>query len=273
MNRTFIKEVGQGKWLVRTLVRQANKRFLRRDQLTTLPNGAPFCLPRHSAFASEIYITRADVDWGSEALLRRMLNGRGCFLDVGANIGYYAVYMHDKVDRTFAFEPDPRSLPALRVNVTRHANIEIVPAAVSDTPRQVEFMLEEQGEVSHIAQDGSPPSGRTLRVDAISIDSFVESRKIEVAAIKTDVEGHDFHVLEGASRTIAKQRPLILTEAEPTPALFSLASSADYAVYAYVRDPQTRKKQFAAVELDSAQCTKMLFLTPAERAQQLLAAA
>jgi hypothetical protein len=54
------------------------------------------------------FVTNADVDWGSEQLLFRLLSGKGAFLDVGAHIGYYSLYMLPRVETVDAFEPDPR---------------------------------------------------------------------------------------------------------------------------------------------------------------------
>jgi hypothetical protein len=51
------------------------------------------CLPPLDRFASEAYITGADVDWESERLLFSLLGKQGVFLDIGAHIGYYALYM------------------------------------------------------------------------------------------------------------------------------------------------------------------------------------
>jgi hypothetical protein len=95
-----------------------------------------------------------------------------------------------------------------------------------------------------------------------------------VEAIKTDVEGWDLQVLLGAKRTIASQRPLILSEAEPSEALRELAGSVGYAILGYARDRANRAIAFIDIDdMSPHQVTKMLFLVPAERADQVRALA
>ena len=56
-----------------------------------LYGGSVLRLPRDNSCATEIYVTRGNIDWGSERLLMHSLDSNGAFLDVGAHIGYYAL--------------------------------------------------------------------------------------------------------------------------------------------------------------------------------------
>ncbi len=123
INWQFIREVGPLRWVLRYSVRQFRKRVLRRDCTLRLPTGLTMVLPRQSTSATEVYLTRANTDWGSEAIFTSFAVSTRDFLDIGSHIGYYAAYLSPRVRHVYAFEPNPRilpdSLPHLRV-VTQH---------------------------------------------------------------------------------------------------------------------------------------------------------
>lgn len=270
MNIAFIREVGSARWVLRTFRRQLQKRVLRRAHTIVLPTGNRFGLPIDSSFASEVFVTGGDVDWGSEALLARMLIGTGCFLDIGANIGYYAVYFAPLVERVFAFEPDPRPRERLTANVAALPTVEAVALAAGRTSGSGVFALASRSELSHIAGPDEPG----VAVAVVSLDDFVIERAIRVAAIKTDVEGFDLDVLRGAVTILRDHRPLVLSELQPGPDVDAFARSIGYDVFAFARDRRSRVRSFVKVdETNPAHLTfKMLFLVPRERAEELAAA-
>lgn len=278
INTVFIRDVGPLRWAVRTAIRQFYKRILRRDHAMQLPTGEWMGLPISDHFASEAFITNADVDWGSEGLLFSLLtgsglNGRGlnregAFLDVGAHIGYYSLYMLPRSARVYSFEPDPRVRALLEKNVSGRRNIEIIACAVGATQGKSQFTLERHSEISHLSDEGE--GGNQIVVDVVTIDAFVAERGLTVEAIKIDVEGHDTKVIQGAAGVLKQQQPLVVTEAKPDARLFDLASQVCYRVFAYVRNPRTREKRltelFSQVPIPGE--TKMLFLVPERLAEE-----
>ena len=269
MNVAFIKEVGLGRWVLRNCIRQFFKRVARRDHYMRLPTGRKFLLPITSRFATEAFVTGGDVDWGSESLLFSLLSGSGCFLDIGANIGYYAQYMGPKCE-VHCFEPDPRMLTKLRRCVGSEARVHVVSKAVGAQVGLARFTLEPDGEVSHLARSGD--TGTSIEVEIETVDNFVASRGLQVEAIKTDVEGYDIEVLRGSHTTMRDQRPFVLSEIAPSTELFELMIAVRYCVYAFVRQTHSREKQFRMLDrhFDEAEsCTKMLLLVPAEKQNQI----
>lgn len=263
INRAFIKEVGLLRWLRRTAIRQYYKRVVRRDHAMRLPTGEWLTLPIADRFASEAFITQGDVDWGSEALMFSLLNREGVFLDVGAHIGYYTLYMLPRVLGVYSFEPDPRVRGLLEKNVTDRQNVSVLPLAVGARQGRARFTMEKDSEVSHLSAEGDE-AGNQIVVDIVTIDEFVRLGGLPVEAIKIDVEGHDTEVIEGALHVMAEQQPLVLSEARPGAVLFDLASRVDYRVFAFVRHGKTRKKWLAELQSDLPVPgeTKMLFLVP-----------
>jgi FkbM family methyltransferase len=235
-----------------------------------LPSGESITLPIASHFATEAFVTRADVDWGSEKLLYSLLSGKGIFLDIGANIGYYSLYVLPKVSTLFCFEPDPRVRVFLERNVAQKPNIQIIQCAVGATPGKALFTLETDTEISHLSAKGEKGKNQ-IEVDVTTVDSFVASRMLSVEAIKIDVEGHDIEVIAGSLVVLSEQKPIVLTEARPEKLLFELMQKVHYSVFAYVRHPRTRAKSFVELFPNTRipGDTKMLFLTSKHTVEEI----
>ncbi len=261
LNTTFIREVGPFKWAVRYGARQFSKRVLKRDNRLKLPTGLTIHLSRSSGNATEIYVTGGNIDWGSEALFTRFASPEQDFLDIGAHIGYYSVYLAPRVRRVYAFEPDERNLPALRSNAALSANIEIVQKAVSSHDGVAEFTVGHGSEVGTLEAEGGP----TVSVPTITVDTFVDQRpEINIGLIKTDIEGHDIQALKGMERTVVRFQPLIVSECGDAEGLRAICRGWGYKLFAYERRPGTMKKFFAELDLDALrpETTKMVFLVP-----------
>jgi FkbM family methyltransferase len=257
LNWAFIRQVGVAPWIYRTTVRQFTKR-IGRDLQIRLPTGAVMTLPANSQFASEVYVTRARSDHGAEELFASLLRSEDDVLDVGANIGYYSLYMAPRVRTVYAFEPDARTHDALRANADRVANVTIVPLAVSDRVGPVAFDTTGPPEISHVTiHEGA-------LIQATTIDAFVaETPSVRVGAIKVDAEGHDLAVLRGSEETIRRFAPLVLTECPASEDLFAFCEGHAYSVWAFaypVGEP--RRAKLTRMAPKSPLQTKMLFLVP-----------
>jgi FkbM family methyltransferase len=271
---SYITHVGIGRFFWRTLIRQFAKRVLRCDLNMRLPTGPVLNLPRASQAASEIFVTGADVDWGSEGVFLRYLDRQGCVLDVGANIGYYTLLCAPLVRAVYAFEPDARNWPALERNAARAANVTIVREAVHRLPGEMALDVSGDPAVSRLV--AADAGSATRRTPVTTIDLFVEGNETgPVTAIKIDVEGEDLAVLQGAEATLAGHAPLVLTEFTRDPgaandfgALFDLLDRRGYAAHAFVPSNVSRglKTSYRLIRLDretiAAFPFKMLFLVP-----------
>lgn len=260
LNTPFIREVGPFKWFFRYGARQFTKRVLKRENRLKLPTGLNIHLTGSSANATEIYVTGGNIDWGSEAIFARFADPKRDFLDIGAHIGYYSVYLAPLVRRVYAFEPDERNLPALRANAALSENIEIVQKAVSSQDGVAEFTVGHGSEVGTLEHEGGP----TVSVPTITVDTFVEQHPgIDIGLVKTDIEGHDIAALTGMEATVARFQPLIVSECGDK-RLVDLCRRWGYKLFAYERRPNTVKKFFVELNLDALrpETFKMVFLVP-----------
>jgi FkbM family methyltransferase len=236
----YARRVGVGRYVWRMATRQFAKRVLKRNLDMALPNGLTLVLPRQSPFASEVWVCGPRVDFGAEDVFVAHLEPDAVLLDVGAHFGYYAMLAAKSVARVFAFEPDPRTQPLLRLNADRVANIEVCPLAVASAPGKARFALVGESPKSHLLREGDAMPERTVEVDVVTLDAFIEEKgRPRVGGIKIDVEGFDLEVLRGAGDIIERDQPLILTEfntgdgtTNEASGLVAFAAERGYAIYA-----------------------------------------
>ena len=195
----YIRQVGVYRWLTRYSMRQFTKRVLKRDNRMRLPTGSSILLPKWSTSATSVYVTKAHIDWGAEELFAQFASKDGDFIDIGAHIGYYSMYMHPLVRKVYAFEPDPRNLPDLHANAASVGNIEVVNKAASSHSGTASFYVGGDSTLSTLeTSEGATVEGKTVEVQTTSIDDFVAGRPgIKPTLFKIDAEGHDFEVLAG----------------------------------------------------------------------------
>lgn len=282
VNWEFAREVGYLKFFYRTLWRQFSKRVLRIDNTIKLPNGLYIVLPSNSSYANDVFVTKCNVDWGSEELLIRHLDKGRSFLDVGANIGYYSLMVSPHVKSLFAFEPDPRNLRHLDRNIVRTNNATIVQKAVFSRSGQMKFMLSHDSATSHLLLEQGQTS-HSITVETITLDEFAtQNPLLEFTGIKVDVEGSDLDVLFGAKELIRRDQPLILTEftigensTNDEARLLDLTRSLNYTIFAFVRTLSGKRfKRDRLLNLDETNMKnvwyKMLFLVPERLASDFI---
>jgi FkbM family methyltransferase len=149
------------------------------------------------------------------AILAELMPRGGTAVDVGANEGFFAYALAEVADRVVAFEPNPDYAAFARFMLRGRA--EVFTLALADTPGQATFYVpvSEQGMVLHLAGSLS----RAAHAQFSQVESYeVEVRTLDqfgltdVRFIKADVEGSERAVLQGAKKTIARDRPIILLE-------------------------------------------------------------
>jgi FkbM family methyltransferase len=278
MNWHFARTVGLPKFFLRQLLLRLHNFFARQPLRIRLPTGLSMNLPEDSFFGRDVYVTNADVDWGSEALFSRHLDLQGDFIDVGANIGYYSVYVAPVVRRVFSFDPDPRNHAPLAASSRESSNIIVQERALSSSSGEMKLELGDESSVSRLATNQDRSDGKTIKVPVTSLDEFVRSQgDMRVTGIKLDTEGHELPILQGGIEMIRRDQPLILTELMRWPGhgdeafreLVEFAEALAYHHFAFVPQPLgwVRAGRFRLVALDdgktfSTNATKMIFLVP-----------
>lgn len=136
------------------------------------------------------------------AFLPRLLDGCEFFLDVGANIGQYAIAANQCLRNAhmLAIEANPRFEPTIVDLVSRSMadhprgnSLEVVIAAILDEARSVSFFVTPAATTSSVFE---MPGSVEIAVAARRLDDFF--RPARKTVMKMDIEGAEYRALLGA---------------------------------------------------------------------------
>ena len=129
----------------------------------------------------------------------------GVFVDVGANVGTYAMVLARHVGtsgKVIAVEPHPVTHARLAFNRTASGFTQVDLVAAAAGPTDGELMIETDGEnlgASHIVS--GKPAGNAIRVPSLRLERILGDAGVtRVNALKIDVEGFEDRVLTGFFR-------------------------------------------------------------------------
>lgn len=141
-------------------------------------------------------------DYNLEELdfLRAHVPTGGVFVDVGANVGTYALALARHVGpggKVIAIEPHPVTHARLAFNNAASGYTQVKPVAAAAGPADGELMIETDGEnigASHIVSGAG--SGKAIRVPSLRLQRILEEADAShVDALKIDIEGFEDRVL------------------------------------------------------------------------------
>jgi len=126
----------------------------------------------------------------------------GVFVDVGANVGTYAMVLARQVGasgKVIAIEPHPVTHARLAFNRAASGYAQIILLAAAAGPSDGELMIETDGDnlgASHIVSGES--SGNAIRVPSLRLQRILDDAAVNrVETLKIDVEGFEDRVLTG----------------------------------------------------------------------------
>ena len=275
LNWNLAREVGYPKFFYRYSIRQFCKRILKKDNRIKLNEGIIINLPPDSKFGTELFVKNGSVDWGSEEYFIRYLDKSKSFLDIGANIGYYSLLVSPYCDNVYAFEPDLRSIAALKKNAGKVDNITVIQEAVYSEVGEMQFDVSKLPELSGL-NTKSEASSSCISVKVNTLENFADQHpNLKITAIKTDVEGADTEVLLGGKNLIEREQPLILSEAFPDSRVLKFARELDYLIFAFIKFKDKSKmhlkpKFIQITAYPQGYRPKMIFLVPKHLHQEFL---
>lgn len=218
-------------------------------------------------------------------LLSRLEGG---FLDVGGNIGMYAVRVAARLGarrRVVCFEPMPQNANRIRENVALNQvshSVEVYELALSDSEREDELVLREDfesgsgtGNASLWISDNADRGFQRIAVPVTTLDNFAKTMSLkDFPVMKVDIEGHEDCFLRGAGKWLQSQRPIIFTEinrwffqqkGSQLSKAFRGCMPEGYCLARLCSNMFSRSlKYFSVTDLDKSQYVPTVILYPAE---------
>jgi FkbM family methyltransferase len=209
--------------------------------LLRLPRCVPLALrvPAHTFFgaemwvvlpeggACEIFCLGAIEEDVTSFLLTHVTEGM-TFIDVGANVGYFALLAARLVGpsgQVHAFEPAQGTCDILRHNACRHGNITVQQKALWSCRTALPFheygrRYSALNSVRHhrLVRESDLALARAYDVEAITLDEYCTARALAPDFIKIDAETAEPQILRGSRHTLARHRPFVALEVWDDPA-------------------------------------------------------
>lgn len=166
---------------------------------------------------------------GTEILERelRCLDGTNdpeLVIEIGANIGYFALIEMDALDEgaeLVAFEPDDSNADLLKTNLALNDRLDaatIERTAVGPERGTAELQLSSHSNLNQIRSEtvieDNHDTDETITVDMWSIDEYLDESDYApdaVAAVRMDIEGYETEVLRGMETVLRADGPTVIS--------------------------------------------------------------
>jgi len=130
---------------------------------------------------------------------------KGVALDIGANVGLWALDMSQEFRKVIAYEPVADFRECLKQNVPND-NIMIESCALGNENTFIDMIItEENTGHSHV----NPETKGQGKIPMYRLDDLALN---QVDYIKIDCEGYEYNILQGAELTIKEFKPIIVIE-------------------------------------------------------------
>ncbi len=174
---------------------------------------------------SDMYIVSEALAYGAyRALAPIVLRGSGprAVIDLGAHIGVFSLLAARTAHqvRVAAYEPGPDNAALLRRNLALNPllapRIELHEAAAGRQAGTAVWQLDARDPSGSRLVDGDGAGGHEVRL--VGLRDVLGACDLPVAAIKIDVEGSEYDLLDGSEEADWRDVPAVLVELHPDPA-------------------------------------------------------
>ena len=150
-----------------------------------------------------------DVDLFAKVRKYTLDQPKRVFVDVGANIGRWALHFHEDYDRVFCFEPAYYNLECLKRNTEHQTNIHLREYGLGIKKHKASLTVTKPGELAcTLATEDENGDVEIQRLDDQNIP--------DCDLLKVDVEGYETEVFKGGEELIKRCQPLICVERDGT---------------------------------------------------------
>lgn len=156
--------------------------------------------------------TCSDINLEFFTIKDHIVPNKGCFIDVGAHLGFWSLFVAMNGTPVHSFEPNPFTFKKLQKRCSDHYP-ELITchncALGASSSSAVLTLHNHSGEDKIFVHAPEAVLNAGVSVQIRTLDSF----KIpDIGSIKMDVEGHELQVIEGTQDTLSSQHPRLIIE-------------------------------------------------------------
>lgn len=192
-------------------------------KVTKVNNSKMILYPKARDINSDLYLYRKREPICTEYLISSgIIRKDDTVLDIGANIGYYALIESHLVGdggTVYAIEPVNRNYQLLEKNVHLNGllNVSTYQFAFGDKDKHAEIFVSSRS--NQCAMSKEAVGGEVLGVQDVqmhTVDQFLAGKK-QPSLVRMDVEGFEYEIIKGMKQTL-QGKTNILLELHPEPA-------------------------------------------------------
>ncbi len=149
-------------------------------------------------------------------LMQDVLKPGDVVVDIGANIGYYALMEAravGKAGQVYAIEPVPANMAMLKRNIklNGYKNIKTFALAIGGGNKKEYIYLATKSNLSTLTKNESDKMDLRIKdkvpVQVVTLDTFLKDKKFP-DVIRMDVEGYETEIIKGMKSILTRLRPL-----------------------------------------------------------------
>ena len=190
----------------------ARKHVLRRRHLVRKIHDYKLLLDLRDPGLSRDVAVRGSREEQLKYIIDRTVGPGDVILDVGANIGYYAIMLAKRVGssgKVYAMEPEPRNFDLLQRNIRLNGADQIVEAfhiGASNVSGVEKLNVSRFSNLHSFLSDGDDSAngsdpGELVEVPMTDLSSFIQGKR-RVDMLRMDIEGYEVEVLTGLEEAI-----------------------------------------------------------------------
>ena len=150
-------------------------------------------------------------------MLFKLSNESSVIFDIGANLGWYSIFLalKDPDKRIFSFEPIPETFRVLNRNIALNKvqNIQTINVALSNEEKEIQMFYSPSLTGASSFKNLQENVTHTTLAKTKTLDDFIHSSEIDgMDFLKCDVEGAELLVVEGGLESIEKFKPILFLE-------------------------------------------------------------
>ena len=135
-------------------------------------------------------------------------------IDIGSNIGLFAISRAIKGAKVYSFDPNPSVFERLTKNITlNNFQDKIVPVnkGMHSSSGEISFYIDPQSSIVGSINPPDKTKATEIKVEVTTVDDFVKTEKIsQIDILKIDAECNEVPILNGAQESLTKVKKIVM---------------------------------------------------------------